>query len=158
MRQIPREKIQITVEPVEEWISPEESGKDAAPGFAEAVRKMQADHDDPWNWCTAKVTAKVPGLEACGVKYLGCCCYKDKQDFVENSGYYEDMVMEAIAELHDEVFKAVHSLKDLGLFEDHKVLCEELRSLADGQDDDLGRLLLRTTRALEFFFEEPVKA
>jgi len=151
MRQIPREKIQITVEPVEEYITPEEAGKDCAPGYAEAVYEMQRQYNSPWNWCTVKVTAKVPMLEALGVQYLGCCSYKDKKDFIENSGYYEDMVMEAIAQLHDNIYNSVGVLRECGIFDlfaDHSQIIKDLEDLADGRDDDLGELLMRAVRAL----------
>lgn len=59
---------------------------------------------DVWAWAsvTVTVTPKVlcKGLE--GSAYLGCCSYEDEKDFVKNSGYYEDMVQEALEFLNRE--------------------------------------------------------
>lgn len=45
---------------------------------------------------SAKVTASRNGIELASA-YLGGCIYKDEQEFVNNSGYYGDMV-EAVIE------------------------------------------------------------
>lgn len=156
MRQVPREKIKIIVTPLPEYDTPEEAGKDS-PGYAKAVREIQEKHGDDWNWCTAEVIATVPDLGICGVKTLGHCCYINEQDFIKNSGYYEDMVMEAIAELHDELGKHVNNLREAGIFDDHFEIAAELESLADGEDDDLGHLLTRAAGALRLLYNgEPV--
>jgi len=46
----------------------------------------------------AKVTACKFENESLfvGSDYLGCCIYKDGQDFIQNSGYFDDMVKTAI--------------------------------------------------------------
>jgi hypothetical protein len=46
-----------------------------------------------WLWFTAKVTASKCGVELAST-YLGACCYEDAEDFIKNSGCYEDMVKE----------------------------------------------------------------
>ena len=46
---------------------------------------------DEWAWCTVAVTVRFRDyLEH--TEYLGGCSYASRQDFVDNSGYYEDMV------------------------------------------------------------------
>ena len=50
-----------------------------------------------WGWCTVKVTAKWNGIEES--EYLGGCSYESEEDFIKNSGYYDDMRKEAIARL-----------------------------------------------------------
>jgi len=52
-----------------------------------------------WAWCCIRVTARYKGQE--GRDYLGCCSYKDEKDFVETSGYYEQMRQEAYDNLID---------------------------------------------------------
>lgn len=56
-----------------------------------------------WAWCTVKVTASVGGLE--GTDYLGCCSYKDEEDFREGT-YYESMKEMAVDELHAKIAEA----------------------------------------------------
>lgn len=48
-------------------------------------------------WFMAKVTASKNGI-ALADSYLGACCYKSHEGFIKDSGYYEDMVSEVIAE------------------------------------------------------------
>ena len=51
--------------------------------------RQQLESGNDWAWCTVKVEARWKG--EIGVDYLGCCSYKSYQDFIDNSGYYEDM-------------------------------------------------------------------
>ena len=48
-------------------------------------------------WFCAKVSAHKNGILLAS-DYLGGCCYDDVNDFVKNSGYYEDMVKTVINE------------------------------------------------------------
>lgn len=50
-------------------------------------------------WFCAKVYTEKAGIEL-GSDYLGCCCYKDYEDFVkvEKSGYLSDMIHESLKE------------------------------------------------------------
>ena len=50
-----------------------------------------------WQWCNVEVNATYKGLEASA--YLGACSYKDEDDFRENSGYFEEMQAEALADI-----------------------------------------------------------
>lgn len=45
-------------------------------------------------WFYAHVVAERDGMR--GEDYLGGCCYKSAQDFMQPGGYYSDMVNEAI--------------------------------------------------------------
>ena len=64
--------------------------------------KILADmEDNVWAWACVEVRASYGGLTCSD--YLGACSYKDEEDFVKNSGYYEDMVKEACAQLAFEV-------------------------------------------------------
>lgn len=63
----------------------------------EQVVISEIEKGNVWVWCTVKVTASYKQHE--GSDYLGCCSYKDQSDFVNNSGYYEDMKKIAYNEL-----------------------------------------------------------
>jgi hypothetical protein len=64
-----------------------------------------------WGWCTAVVRAKWHEFE--GVAYLGCCSYGSEEDFIANSGYHDDMMVEAMIALQDVVEKAARELEPL---------------------------------------------
>lgn len=77
------------------------SGNDAEDKKCEdnILRKLR--NGNVWAWALVKVTASYKGLEA--IDYLGCCSYKDEKDFIENSGYYEDMKQTTYNELIDQM-------------------------------------------------------
>lgn len=56
-----------------------------------------------WGWCTVKVTAKWNGIKHS--EFLGACSYESEDDFIKNSGYFEDMKKEAIDCLFAELNK-----------------------------------------------------
>jgi len=56
-----------------------------------------------WAWCCAKLTVSYDSLES--VEYLGCCSYESAEDFKLNSGYYEDMIKEALNSIADSLIK-----------------------------------------------------
>ena len=57
----------------------------------ECARRLEFN---PWAWCCVRVECEYEGLTA--DTYLGCCSYDGESDFVENSGYYDDMVQECL--------------------------------------------------------------
>lgn len=66
----------------------------------EQTRKWIRDElaaGNTWAWCVVRVRASWNGFV--GEAYLGGCSYKSKEDFVENSGYWEDMCTEAFNDL-----------------------------------------------------------
>ena len=58
--------------------------------------RQELNNGNEWAWCVAKVTVSYQEAEAS--TYLGCCSYRSKQGFMD-SGYYVDMLQEAIEEL-----------------------------------------------------------
>lgn len=58
---------------------------------------------NPWAWCCVEVRARCGDISASD--YLGCCSYKDEQEFIRD-GYYEDMVHSAVEELTRKVDQA----------------------------------------------------
>jgi len=74
-----------------------------APGFAECVRKTirkakARDNDSRWGWCTVevRVTMITNDKKVTGSAYLGECSYESEEDFVFSSGYFDDLVGEAL--------------------------------------------------------------
>lgn len=64
---------------------------------------------NPWSWCTVRVTVELNGLK--GVDYLGCCSYKSEQNFID-CDCFEDMKIEAIAELEHSLMQAIGMIKE----------------------------------------------
>ena len=54
-----------------------------------------------WAWCCVKVECTYYSLTA--TSYLGCCSYQDEQDFIKNSGYYEDMINDCLIDLQGQL-------------------------------------------------------
>ena len=75
----------------------------------ELIRRVETG--DVWAWASVSVTAKFGRFEA--VNYLGGCSYKDEADFINNSGYYEDMKDEAIEDLNAQLQKTYNELKKM---------------------------------------------
>jgi hypothetical protein len=48
-----------------------------------------------YEWFIANVTASKNGIELAD-EYLGACCYATYADFMDEGGYFDDMVDEAI--------------------------------------------------------------
>jgi len=100
--------ISITCEA--ELETPEHSEKvtHSAPGYAKAVREMMRKAEGHWGWCTVTVNVLIGTKVGAGIKariigakigaaHLGNCSYLNAEDFVKNSGYFEDLVKEALA-------------------------------------------------------------
>lgn len=97
-------EITVTCEPEELEIR----GNAIASGDAELDRTVEDEiiaklNGNPWVWCCVKVTARFNGFE--GTAYLGGCSYESEADFVNKSGYYEDLADEALQDLNREISK-----------------------------------------------------
>lgn len=98
--------MKITLTTIPEDISPEQAEKwhGYAEGFAESVKQVQdsieSSSDLQWGWCTVKVSVEIEdkynGIKRTGDAYLGLCSYKSAADFIANSGYFQDLVSEAL--------------------------------------------------------------
>jgi hypothetical protein len=53
--------------------------------------------DGRYEWFIARVEAQREGVTL-GTYHLGGCCYASAHDFIDESGYYADMVSQAINE------------------------------------------------------------
>ena len=69
------------------------------PGYDEICSRLQSG--DVWAWCVVEVRAEIGAFR--GSAFLGGCSYLDKQDFIDNSAYYEDMKSDAMESLTTQV-------------------------------------------------------
>jgi hypothetical protein len=83
----------ITLERQEEYESPRGQFDDDK--ALKWVQKQIRDGNE-WGWFCARVVVSVPfpGDDDFEDDYIGCCSYKDRNDFIANSGYFVDMVHE----------------------------------------------------------------
>jgi len=97
---ITKNNVRIRVEAEEELDSLSHAAKECAPGFEEAVKSM-FKKSKKWGWCCVKVTVNLKNGPTSieGTSYLGHCSYSSRLDFIENSGYYDQMVDDAIEDL-----------------------------------------------------------
>lgn len=93
-----RNGVSIWVSAEPESRTPEEAVQDPKnDGLAMGINEMVSKHG-LWGWCTIRVTAIKRG--DIGHAYLGGCSYQDAKDFVvRSSGYYEELVYEAMNNL-----------------------------------------------------------
>lgn len=65
-----------------------------------------------WAWCSVSVKVQYKHYE--GVDHLGCCSYKDEDDFKTNGDYYyPDMIERALDELNNAIARDFEVLKEL---------------------------------------------
>ena len=65
------------------------SGDDAEDKRVEDEILARLDDGDIWAWCSVEVRGTWNGIEAS--EYLGCCCYRDEDDFRQPGEYFDDM-------------------------------------------------------------------
>ncbi len=61
-------------------------------GDDEQTREQQKRINEGAFYFCARARLIGPSGEELASDYLGCCEYKDAQDFIKNSGYFRDMV------------------------------------------------------------------
>lgn len=114
MRKLTERDVEFTVKCLPEDI-PVEGNASAIDDAtdAEIVKDIydQLERGNQWAWCTVKVTAKWREFE--GTDYLGGCSYKSEKDFTQPGGYYDDMKLEALADLNAKLIQIENSLKEL---------------------------------------------
>ena len=64
----------------------------------------QLRRGNEWAWCTVKVTGFYLGLSAS--EYLGCCSYRDEEEFA-GGAYYADMQNEITDRIHEQVNRII---------------------------------------------------
>jgi len=61
--------------------------------------RERLESGNEWAWCVAKVEARIEladGNQLSEAAYLGACTDGSESEFVNNSGYYEQLAVEAI--------------------------------------------------------------
>ena len=69
--------------------------------YEHELAKRLVQDGDVWAWASITVNAHWCGFT--GRDSLGCCTYKDEEDFKQHSEYYEDMVEVALRDLNDQI-------------------------------------------------------
>ncbi len=99
------EQVKFTIEALDEHIPVRGnvmvSGDDEADKEEEDKIIERLENGDIWAWCCVRVAVSYKGCT--GTDYSGCCTYNDEKDFIDNSGYFEDMKQTAFNELIDEL-------------------------------------------------------
>jgi len=68
----------------------------------------QLESGNQWAWCAVRVTATLlyrDGRKSniTGENWIGCCSYFGASDFCKPGGYWDDMKLEALADLQSKV-------------------------------------------------------
>jgi hypothetical protein len=98
-----RIRIKVTAYAEEQTVEQAAKENNDVAGFAKSVRQVRAqcrekNISEIWSWCciAVRATIRTKGQKYSGVAYLGECSYVGKDDFIANSGYYEDLLDEAV--------------------------------------------------------------
>ena len=65
--------------------------------------KDQLKCGNAWAWCSVQLSVSYGGLTC--HEYLSGCSYESEKSFVADSGYYDDMITEALKELATDLEK-----------------------------------------------------
>lgn len=68
-------------------------------------RLLEKAESNVWHWSDVTVQVEYTdenGKEYTAETYLGACSYKSRMDFIKNSGYYDDMLAEVLADLNSQ--------------------------------------------------------
>jgi len=71
-------------------------------GFAKNVRRNM-EKDYYWGWCGVNCVGILNGIKE--NSYIGGCSYESKEDFINNSGYVDDMKQEIANEIAERMVK-----------------------------------------------------
>jgi hypothetical protein len=74
------------------------SGDDAQDKAAEDAILERLARDDWWAWCCVVVRGTCGDYEA--FDSLGACTYEDERDFMREGGYFDDMVLSVMGQIH----------------------------------------------------------
>ena len=107
LQQFIREHATITIACEPEHMHP----KDAFDDERDVAAVLEKIKDTEWAWCCVCVTVTFEGMSEC--EYLGACSYDSEVDFVNSSGYYEDMLHTCFATLESRVKKLHETVQAL---------------------------------------------
>lgn len=115
LREITIDDVQFTIQHREEDIPPEFALKDMKANDPERYRntvtniRQSLDYGNEWAWCYVTVTGTFGPLTA--KQHLGGCSYDNQTDFIESSGYWNDMRREVVTELNEQARQLVALLE-----------------------------------------------
>jgi hypothetical protein len=92
--------LEVTLDAMEEHISPNDSFS-----YEEDIKHViqEFNNGNEAAWFCARVTVSVPGLGIIGTDYLGGCSYASFEEFMEEEGYFSDMIDVATKALLDDL-------------------------------------------------------
>lgn len=100
----------IKLKAVKSFETPEEAEKRAkfSPGYAAGVRATMKTAEAPWGWCDVclDATIEVASQKFLAQATLGCSSYHSEADFISNSGYFDDMLKDVVADLKEQLLAA----------------------------------------------------
>ena len=105
----------LTAKDVFITVTAQPSDVDAYDNLSQCMSKKQIKallekaESNEWHWSDVTVQAEYTdenGNEYTAETYLGACSYKSRQDFIKNSGYYDDMLSEVLEDLTNQVANA----------------------------------------------------
>lgn len=95
------DSLQVRVDPFCE----DHSYKSAYADNPELVKAFDnmVDAHDLWGWCVVRVRVAYTSSNLHADIFLGECSYEDEEDFTKTSGYYDQMVEEAVQNLNNDI-------------------------------------------------------
>lgn len=112
LKKLTKEDVKITLAALQEDTSIEGAASELGEvkdDFIKIVR--EARKKSKWGWCTVRLEVTYKGFS--GTAYLGECSYASKEDFISNSGYYESMLNDALADINGVVSRRYDEIKGL---------------------------------------------
>ena len=104
-RPLIRDDVGITITAEPEWTpvcgNAMASGDDTLDKEVEDDILGRLEQGEVWAWTAVTVTVSWQGQQASD--HLGCCSYRDEDDFRQPDGYFDDMVDEAVETLNVEL-------------------------------------------------------
>jgi len=95
------DKVKITVMAETEYL---DYTKEYDKEVVESIKKMKKQYG-LWGWCSVEVKGEYKGIESS--EYLSGCSYKGKRDFIETSGYYDDMKASIIDDIAKQLLELI---------------------------------------------------
>jgi hypothetical protein len=109
VRRLTAADVTILVKALEDDTPPDHPSHDYDPEVVADFKQAIEEHG-LWGWCQVRVSAVWPYTDehdatstVAGFAYLSGCSYENEEDFRQNSGYYDDLVEQALDELNNEI-------------------------------------------------------
>jgi hypothetical protein len=122
VKQLTIDDIEFTIKAIKNFWTPRQTMKgceeEVIVAFEEAIEKA-VKQDPLWGWCQVRVSGFPKGNNGpytCESS-LGGCSYKNEKDFIENSGYYQDMQQEILNNIQNAINWTVKDLVDSNFIE-----------------------------------------